>query len=138
MLQEMLTLGYWFYPNPANASYDSPKAMALLGACALLVLLGIALRVWRGKLENPITRKLSATWSSTAIWFGLAGLIMVVSRVEQIQFVSMRALWVVWGALLAVCLFFQMRRYRQRHYTILPNVKTDDPRDRYLPAKKKH
>lgn len=138
MLQELLTLGYWFYPNPANATYGSPKAMALMIACALLVVIGIAIRVWRGRLANPITRKLSASWSSAAIWFGITGLIMVISRVEQIQFLSMRLLWVVWGVIAILYVFFQVRRYRSRHYTVLPKVKKEDARDRYLPTKKKH
>jgi len=59
------------------------------------------------------------------------------ARVEQIQFLAMRFLWVLWGALLLAYVVFQILRFRARNYVVLPSVRTDDPRDKYLPGRKK-
>jgi uncharacterized membrane protein YfcA len=127
---------YWLWPNPGNAHYDNPKVIALLLVCAGFVLASFVLRYWRKKVRNPITKKLSRSWASATLWFGIVGLIMLVSRVEQVSFLSMRILWVVWLASILVYMFFQIRLFRARHYETLPREHRDDPRDRYLPKKK--
>ena len=132
-------LSYLFWPNPGNATYQSPKAIALLIACVVLAIFSVGIRLWRRNLQNPVTKKLSASWGSAAFWFGLSGAVMVVARVEQIQFLAMRFLWVLWAAFACLYLFFQLRRFRQKHYEVLPKVKlAEDPREKYLPTKKKH
>ncbi len=131
-------LSYIFYPNPGNATYASPKALALLILCAALVAASIAVKIWRGKLKNPVTKKLTASWSSAFFWFGISGAILVVARVENIQFIAMRALWLFWSG--AVLLFFltQFRRYRQKNYEVLPTVNVVDSREKYLPGKRRN
>jgi peptidoglycan/LPS O-acetylase OafA/YrhL len=130
-------LRYLFWPNPGFASYTDPDMLALLLMCAALVVASFALGFWRRRQSNPITRKLSASWSSAAFWFGIAGLVLVVSRVEDIQFVAMRVLWVVWAVLLLLYVWFQSKRWRTRHYEVLPKLITRDARSEYLPKKKK-
>ncbi len=130
-------LVYLFWPNPGNAYYDSPKAMALLLFCVALVAASLVLSVWRRKQSNQVMRRLSKSWPTAAFWFGLVGLILVVARVEQIQFIAMRILWVVWGAILLVYLFFQIKLFRSRYYTVLPTETALDPRAQYLPKRKK-
>lgn len=71
------------------------------------------------------------------LWFGLISLVLIVSRVESIQFFAMRILWVFWGAALIFYGVFQARRFRQRHYEVLPSIVESDPRAQYLPRKKK-
>lgn len=128
---------YLFWPNPANAYYSDSSMLLLLGIGLACVLLSIALRVWRQSQKDGLRRKLSASWPSAALWFGIVLLILVVARVESIQFVAMR-LWVfVWGLSVLAYLFFQVRRYKTRYYEILPRAKTDDPRAKYLPKKKR-
>jgi hypothetical protein len=111
--------------------------LILLGICVVLILASIVIRYWRRGLTNPITKKLSRSWSSAALWFGIVGIVLVVSRVESIQFLAMRFMWVLWGLAFLVYLFFQWRLFRSRHYEILPKMKVEDPRDKYLPKSKK-
>lgn len=128
---------YLFWPNPGNATYSSPKVLALMIICALFVLASVGIGYWRRKSASPSMRKVSKSWSSATLWFGLSGLILAVSRVEQIQYVSMRFVWVLWLAALVFYVYWQMRNYRLRHYEIIPQTKSIDPRSAYLPKRKK-
>lgn len=130
-------LTYLFWPNPGGASYTSPKALGLLIVCVALVLLSFGLRRWRARVSNAVTKKLSASWPSAALWFGLIGALLVISRVESIQFLAMRILWFVWGALLLAYALFQAWKFRSRHYEVLPTQYTEDPLSKYLPTKRK-
>ena len=130
-------LVYLFWPNPANATYGSPKAMALLIFCALLTLSSFGISAWRKRVKSGVTRKLSRSWATAAFWFGLTGLIMVVARAEEIQFLSMRFLWVIWLALAILFLVLQVRVFRARYYEVVPTVKVDDPLGKYLPGRKR-
>lgn len=127
---------YLFWPNPGNATYESPKAMALLILCAVMVAGALALKFWRKSLKNGVTRKLSRSWPAASFWFGLIGLILVVCRVEGISYLSMRFLWVIWGLSLLLYLYLQIRLFRARHYEVLPRDDQKDPRLKYLPKKK--
>ena len=130
-------LVYLFWPNPANAYYNSPKAIALIVVCGLLVLGSFALSFWRKRMRNSVTRKLTRSWPSAAFWFGLTGLVMVICRAEEIQFLSMRFLWVLWLALAVLFVILQIRLWNARHYEVLPTVTKEDPMGKYLPGKKK-
>jgi len=128
---------FFFYPNPGNAQYGSPMQTTLIILCVALIAFSFGLWYWRKHLQNPVTRKLSRSWGSASFWFGIAGLVLVVARVEEIQFLAMRLLWVLWWAGVAVYLFFQVRTFRARHCKVLPKERVFDPRDRYLPGKRK-
>lgn len=130
-------LVYLFWPNPGNATYENPKALALLVVCGLLVAASIAVRVWRRRIAGALLRKFSRSWARASLWFGVSGLVLTVARVEQIQYLSMRFLWVLWllAGLLTVVL--QVRLFRARYYRILPTAHIEDPRDRYLPKRKR-
>ena len=130
-------LTYLFWPNPANASYSSPKAMALIIFCALLIVASVALSLWRQKMTNPVSKKLTRSWPSAAFWFGFSGLILTISRVEQIQFISMRFLWLVWLVIAVLFIAVQWRLFKARHYQVLPKKVSHDPRAKYLPKRKK-
>jgi hypothetical protein len=130
-------LRYLFWPNPGFASYRDVDMAAAIVLCLALIVGSFAVSFWRRKQGNPISRKLSGSWGTVMFWFGIVGLILVVSRAEDIQFFAMRFLWVVWAAALLLYAFFQAKRWRTRHYELLPTEVTHDPRDRYLPKKKK-
>ncbi len=130
-------LSYVFYPNPGNASYSSPSQVVLLAVSVFLVAASFGIRAWRTRQQNPITKKLSKSWASAALWFGLLGAVLVVSRVEGIQFLAMRFTWVLWFTGILAYAYLQLRLYRAKHYEVLPSVQVQDPRDRYLPTKKK-
>lgn len=128
---------YLFWPNPGNAHYGTTSMLAALIACGLLVVFAFTFRLWRNRMGNPVLKKLSRSWSSAAFWFGVSGIVMVVSRVEGIGFLAMRFLWVLWAIALALFLIVQIRLFRLRYYEKLPVEGSDDPRDRYLPRRKK-
>lgn len=129
-------LSYIFYPNPANADYTSPKALALLIVCVLAIVASFVLPRLRNSW-NPQLKKLSKSWAAACGWFGWTGLVLVISRVEEIQYVSMRFLWVIWGVFLVGYLFLQVRLYRARYYEIIPSRPIQDDRAQYMPKRKK-
>ncbi len=130
-------LRFLFYPNPGGASYGSGSQLGLLLLCAALIALSFGVRYWRRGLQSAVTKKLSKSWSSVFLWFGVAGAVLVVCRVEKIQYAAMRFWWVMWVVALITYLLFQWRMFMQRNYTVLPKVKREDPRDRYLPGRKR-
>lgn len=133
----MSFLTYWFYPNPGNADYGNPKVLLLLALCVLMIAGSFGLSAWRNRQANPVTKKLSRSWAMAALWFGVVGLVLAVSRVEQIQFIAMRFLWVLWAGFLIAYVVLQVRIFRARHYQVLPRETVVDPRDAYLPGKKR-
>lgn len=130
-------LSYLFWPNPGNASYDSPKALALLVLCIGMVIASFAVSYWRKHKASQPLRKVSKSWPVMLFWFGLVGAVLLVARIEQIQFIAMRFLWVVWLALLLLIAYLQVRIYRNRYYEVLPMAKVSDPRSKYLPKRKR-
>lgn len=128
---------YLFWPNPGNAHYTSSSMQTLLIVCAVLIVFSFVFRFWRARMGNPVLKKLSRSWPSAAFWFGVTGIVFVVSRVEGIGFLAMRLLWVLWGIALALYLGMQVRIFKMRYYEKLPTEVSDDPRDRYLPHRKK-
>jgi len=128
---------YLFYPNPGNAMWNSPKVVLLLLVCLTLVIASFAIKRWRAKVSNPVSRKLSRSWPSATFWFGIVGFILIFSRIENIGYVSMRLWWLVWLVAAGFYLFMQVRIFRARHYNVLPREQQDDPREKYLPKSKK-
>ncbi len=111
--------------------------MGLLLLCVALVAASFGIRYWRKSLQNPITRKLSRSWASVSFWMGIVGAVLVVARVEEIQFVAMRFMWVVWAAAALFYVYMQWRLFTAKHYEVLPRSRMDDPREKYLPGKKR-
>lgn len=130
-------LSYIFWPNPGNTHYDNPKVIALIVICFLLVIGSFILTRWRKNLQNQSLKKVSRSWSAASLWFGLTGLLFTVSRVEQIQFLSMRFLWLLWAIAAVFYVYVQVRTVRMRTYEVIPSVKREDPRSKYLPKRKR-
>jgi len=78
-------------------------------------------------------RKLTRSWARALLWFGVSGIVLVVGRVEYIQFVAMRFWWLVWFLAFLLYGVFQYRTLRQRYYRVIPQERTQDPREKYLP-----
>lgn len=133
----MSLLSYLFWPNPGGASYDNPKVTAIFVVCGVLVLLSFTLKFWRRGLNNPVLKRLSRSWPSACLWFGVVGIVLAVSRVEQVQFVSMRLWWVIWGLCALTYVVFQVFSFKNRYYATIPTQVSEDIRDKYLPRKKK-
>lgn len=131
-------LTYLFWPNPGNLNYGDPQAIAVLLGCGLLIVASFAIRYWRRSLVNPVTRKLSRSWSVAVFWFGAVGIVLLVSRVEPVLFLAMRFMWVLWILALAAFLAVQILQFRARHYTVIKKERAGDPRDAYLPKKRKN
>ncbi len=136
-MMNMELLSYLFWPNPGPTTYENPKVIALLLLCVLLLSASVLLRVWRRKLQNPVLRKLTRSWPSAALWFGVIGLFLVVSRVEGVSYVSMRFLWVLWGLAFLLYVLLQLKIMRLKYYEPIPTQMPDDPREKYLPRAKK-
>jgi phosphoglycerol transferase MdoB-like AlkP superfamily enzyme len=126
-------LTYWFWPNPGNASYSDPKVLGLIALCALLFFGSFAVSVWRKRAGNPLTKKLARSWPSAMQWFGCLGVLLIVARVEEIQWLAMRFLWAVWMFSAVLFIGLQLWIFRKRHYTVVPREKRSDPRSMYLP-----
>lgn len=133
----MSFLSYLFWPRPPVVGYDSVKMQMLLAVCLGLMVASFLIRRWRRQQSNAVTRKLSRSWGAAALWFGVVGLVLAVSRAEDISYVSMRFWWVLWICILAFYLFVQVRIFRARHYEKLPAEQYDDPREKYLPKRKR-
>ncbi len=132
----MAIFTYLFWPNLGTSTYNNPRVILLLILCLLLIAARFAIAMWRKKLQNPVTKRLSNSWASSSFWFGFVGLFLVVSRVEGISYISMRIWWIVWALALLLYLAFQVRRFRAKHYEKMPVEVVLDPRDKYLPKKK--
>ena len=131
------TLVYWFWPNPGGWSYDSLHVRLILGACLLILLSSFVIAFWRSRTSNPMTKLLTKSWPTAAFWFGITGVVFVISREATIQFVSMRVLWVVWGLLAVLYASIQLLSFRRRHYTVVKSRRVVDERDKYLPSRKR-
>lgn len=130
----MQLLTYLFWPNPGTSSYTTPKNLVLLLVCAALIAGYFGIRMWRAK-AGPVAKRLSGSWASTSMAFGIIGLILAVARVEGIQYIGMRIWWVVWLLAGIAYAVIQYRKFRARHYEVLPVQRVAE--DPYLPRKKK-
>ncbi len=130
-------LSYLFWPNPGNTTYGSPKALALLVFCGACIAASILLRFWRRRLGNPVLRKLSTSWPAIALWSGGSGVVLVVARVENVQFLAMRVLWIVWAVAIILTLLFQLWKFRMRYYEVMPQKRMLDPLEKYLPKRRR-
>lgn len=128
---------YLFWPNPGNAYYDNPKVIALAVFCALLMAGSYVVQYWRRKQRNPITKKLSKSWSRMMFWMGLFGVFLIVCRAEEISYFAMRFLWVIWVVIAVLYAIIQFRLFRAKHYEVIPTESEEDPRSKYLPQKKR-
>lgn len=134
-MNDFLTFVFW--PNPGNAHYTSPKALTLLIVCLALVVASFVLPRLRASWTNAQLKKVSGSWATACGWFGWTGLVLVIARVEEIQYVAMRFLWIFWIVPLCAYVFAQYKTYRSRYYEVIPTSVVQDGRAAYLPRKKK-
>ncbi len=130
-------LTYMFWPRLGGAHYSDPKIVGLLVVCCIFILASFGLKFWRKSLSNAVTKKLSSSWPAAAMTFGIIGLVLVISRVEDIQFIEMRFLWVLWACAIALYVVIQWFMFVRRHYTVVEKKHVVDIRDRYMPKKKR-
>ncbi len=136
-LRSMQFLRYWLWPNPAGWHYQDSRVLLLLCVSIGLILLSFAIRFWRTRLPGSVTRTLTSGWSLASLWFGIVALVLTVSRVETIQFLSMRLLWAVWILFLALYVLLQVVQFKRRHYTVVKQAHIIDEREKYLPKRKR-
>jgi len=130
-------LSYLFYPNNGTAPYSSTSVATFLVVCAVLIVVSYYLKKWISKQDNKQTRKLAKSWPSILHWYGIAGIVLAVSRAEGVLYLSMRIWWFVWGVTLVLIALLQWKKFVSKHYTVVEHVKVADPRDKYLPKKKR-
>lgn len=135
-MSDLLTYIVW--PNPPAPSYDNPKVIFILLVCGALVIGSFAMKHWRMRLQNSVTKKLTRSYGPAMFWFGLTGFFMVICRTEGISYLSMRLWWGVWLAVALLFIWIQVKMFRARHYEIIPQEKTpENVKNQYLPKKKR-
>lgn len=122
-------LSYLFWPNPGAVSYADPHPLIALALCGVFLLASLVLHCMRGRLVHNFAR--------AALWFGLVGLLLVVARAEEIQYISMRFWWIVWGGSLLLYAVVQCRRARLLWYEVISSAVSPDLREKYLPHRKR-
>jgi len=132
----MSVFAYLFDPTPPVQEYGSIQMMPSLFLVVALLIASFALSRWRKNATNVVTKKLAKTWPKAAFIFGFTGLILVVSRAEGIQYISMRFWWVLWAAFGLLFAYLQHRVFKARHYEVMKSDTIVDPREKYLPKKK--
>ena len=130
-------LTYLFWPNNGTAPYSSTSVATFLIVSIALIIISYYLRKWLNKQSNKQTRKLAASWPNIALWYGIFGIMLAVSRAENVAYLSMRIWWIIWGVSLLLIAIWQWRTFQRKHYTIIPQKKVADVRDKYLPKKKR-
>ncbi len=125
-----------FSPLPPRPEYLDTQILALILLCVGLIAGAVVLRFLR-RNAGASFKKLSKSWPAAATWFGIIGLVLIVSRVEGIQYIAMRFWWLVWGLAALAYAVLQVRLFRAKHYEIIPTARAVDPRDQYLPQAKK-
>ncbi len=129
---------YLLWPNPPTPDYGDTKVITVLLLCGLLIFASFAIKHWRKRQSNAMTRKLSRSWSTACLWFGFVGLFLAVCRVEGISYISMRVWWGVWVVSAALYIALQVKLFTLRHYTVLPHESApQDPKEKYLPKRKR-
>jgi len=130
-------VSYLFWPNPGGVSYGDLHPLTALVVCGLLLLSPLVLRVLRARSRSGSFRRLTQSWSRAALWFGVVGLLLVVARAEEIQYLAMRFWWVVWGGSFGLYGVLQCRRARLLWYEVIPSAASQDLREKYLPHRKR-
>lgn len=132
----MNALSYLFWPNPGVAAYSDPMPLAAFAVCGVLLLLSLVLRILRKRAHSWSIRRFAQSFDRVTLWFGIVGLLLVVARVEGMQYLAMRFWWVVWGGSLLSCSVVQLRRLRFLGYEVISSAAPPDPREKYLPRRK--
>jgi len=133
----MDVLSYLFWPNPEGVSYSDLHPRIALIFCGMLLLSSLVLRVMRARSHFGSFRRLAHSWARAALWFGSVGLLLVVARAEDIQYIAMRFWWIVFGGSFALYVFVQCRCARLLWYEVIPFVPSQDLREKYLPRRKR-
>ncbi len=133
----MQFLSYWFWPNPAGWHYLDTRVTSLIIVSLVLVALSFVIGQLRVRSKNPVTRTLTKGWPLASFWFGFVALVLTISRVETIQFLSMRVLWFLWFLCLALYVLVQCIQFSRRHYTVVKQAHIVDEREKYLPKAKR-
>lgn len=133
----MFSLSSLFDPFPSASDYSDAGLLPFMMVAAALLIASFFLSRWSRANANPVTKKLSKSWPRAAFIFGFIALILVVSRAESIQYIAMPFLWVVWAVLGLLYVTLQYRVFRARHYQVLKIEHVEDPREKYLPKRRK-
>lgn len=133
----MRFFSYLFWPNPGGMSYSDPHALLALFICGVLLLLGLVFSLLRWRSRSGAFRRLTRSWARAALWFSGIGLLLVVARTEEIQYLAMRFWWVLWLGGLLLFVILQWRRARLLWYEVLPTASVQDSREKYLPHVKR-
>lgn len=133
----MNLLSYLFWPNPGGVMYSDPHPLIALLVCGLFLLSSLMVRRMHARSHSGPFRRLTQGWARAFWWFGVLGLLLVVARAEEIQYVAMRFWWIVLGVSVVAYGAWQCRRARTLWYEVIPSAALPDSREKYLPHRKR-
>lgn len=94
-VSKLLDFGYLMHPNPGKYF---PVGTMLLAFFALLIVLAIALFILPQVVKlNPVLKRLIRKLPVRLFAFGVTGTVLVLLRLGEAAYLSMRAWLVVWG-----------------------------------------
>lgn len=124
----------FFALSPAPLGYSSVMSWGLCVAGAVLLLLSSVVR--RMKFPSSV-RGATRTWPALLLAYGVTGILLGVSAAEGVTFFAMPALAALWALLLIVTTVLHALFWKKRSYVIVPQERRPDPRDAYLPGKRR-
>lgn len=123
-----------FDAHPQALAYADPSVAAqLVAAVAMIAAAQVLRRVRFSAGRRGVTR----TWPPSLLVFGVAGAVLAVARAEAIAWLAMPLWSALWAGLAALLAVLQAAVWRRRTYTVVPVAKQTDPRDAYLPGKRR-
>lgn len=134
-MNSFLTFRYYFDPYP---NLDFQYSTLTLVVSLLVLILGIALLIYRKKLQKSPHKKWTRDYGKRLINLGIWALALLFFREMGMPYFSMRIWWLVWLILLlgfSLSATRQGRKAKAKPLVIVPQAL--DAREKYLPKKKK-
>lgn len=136
-MNSLFKLSYYFSPFPSSNFHYSKLTLAL---CLAVLAIGIVLIIVRKKMKKAGQTKWMGKYGSTLIGLGIAALGLLFFRETGVPYLSMRLWWVIWLLWLLFSSFKAIRmQQKMKKFTPALNLSTkkEDPREKYLPKKKR-
>lgn len=109
-ISRLFDFGYLLHPNPGKFF---PTGTWLLLLCALLILIAVAFFLTQRSFKwNPILKRILRKVPTRLFAFGIVGTVLVLFRLGEAAYLSMRILLVLWGVALVSYLIAFARQFQ--------------------------
>jgi ABC-type multidrug transport system fused ATPase/permease subunit len=134
-MDRLLTLQYYFTPRPDPVFKYTTLTLLLI---ALLIFLGIAIRVYRKKyVKDPIVKKMIKRYPSRFYIFAFILLFLLWAREAGIPYLSMRIGWFILFAVILVWAVKIALNFKKEYHFRSKQAHKNAQKGKYLPRKKK-